>query len=97
MILHTLNASPTSSAFADCLRVIAAGDAIVLMGDGVYVALIGTRAWDELQAKGAKIYLLGADARAAGVTGGLAEGAKLIEMEGFVALTERYPRQQAWY
>ena len=96
MILHTLNASPSSSAFDDCLQVVHAGDAVVLMGDGVYVALAGTKAWCEMHASGAEVYLMRADALAAGVTE-FAGGAKFIDMEGFVALTERYPRQQAWY
>ncbi len=96
MILHTLNASPSSSAFADCLRVVHAGDAVVLMGDGIYAALADTRAWGEIQARGVEVYLLSCDAVAAGATA-LAGAAKLIDMDDFVALTERYPRQQAWY
>ena len=96
MILHTLNASPSSAAFADCVGVVRSGDAVVLMGDGVYVALAGTKAWGEAQARGAEIYLLVSDALAAGVTE-FAGGATFIDMDGFVALTERYPRQQAWY
>jgi sulfur relay protein TusB/DsrH len=66
------------------------------MGDGVYVALAGTKAWSEIQAKGVEVYLLGSDALAAGVTE-FAGGAKFIDMDSFVALTERYPRLQAWY
>ena len=34
MLLHTLNASPASSAFADCLRLLRNGDAVLLGGDG---------------------------------------------------------------
>jgi len=96
MILHTLNASPSSAAFDDCVGVVRSGDAVVLMGDGVYAALAGTKAWSEMQARGAQVYLLGCDATAAGVTE-FAGGATFIDMDGFVALTERYPRQQAWY
>ena len=96
MILHTLNASPSSAAFDDCVGVIRSGDAVVLMGDGVYVALAGTNAWCEMQARGAEVYLLNCDALAAGITE-FAGGATFIDMDGFVALTERYPRQQAWY
>ena len=96
MILHTLNAAPSSSAFDDCLGVVRAGDAVVLMGDGVYVALAGTKAWGEIQATGVEVYLLDSDALAAGVTA-LAGAAEFIDMDGFVALTERYPRHQAWY
>ena len=96
MILHTLNASPTSSAFSDCLLVAAAGDAIVLMGDGVYAAIDGTAACAAILANGVEIYMLATDARAAGVTR-VPQGIALATMDDFVTLTEHYPRQQAWY
>lgn len=95
MILHTLNATPSSSAFDDCLKIIQSGDAVVLMGDGVYAVLEGSKAYSMLQARGAELYLLEADARAAGVT--FSSGVVSIDMEGLVILTERFPRQQAWY
>ena len=96
MILHTLNAAPGSAAFTDCLRLIAAGDALLLMGDGVYAAMAQTDAGAALQASGAEIYVLGADATAAGVKN-LIDEVSCLDMDGFVALTERFPRQQAWY
>jgi len=96
VILHTLNASPVSSAFSDCLRVLAPGDALLLMGDGVYAAMADTDAGVALQASGAGIYVLGPDATAAGVNK-LIEGATRVGMDGFVELTERFSRQQAWY
>jgi tRNA 2-thiouridine synthesizing protein B len=96
VILHTLNASPATSTFSDCLRVIATGDALLLMGDGVYAAIANTAPSALLQASGAEFYVLGPDATAAGVNN-LVEGATLVDMDGFVPLTERFPRQQAWY
>lgn len=96
MVLHTLNAAPSSAAFRDCLKVLQAGDALVLMGDGVYAALAGTEACSALQAQGAELFILRADASLAGVTQP-APGISSIDIEGLVALTERYPRQLAWY
>jgi tRNA 2-thiouridine synthesizing protein B len=96
VILHTLNASPVTSAFSDCLRVIATGDALLLMGDGVYAAIANTAPSALLQASGAEIYVLGPDATAAGVNN-LVEEATRVEMDNFVALTERFTRQLAWY
>jgi len=96
MILHTLNASPASRAFSDCLRVIAGDDALLLMGDGVYAAMAGTAAWGALQDSGTAVYVLDADASAAGITE-LGDSASRVDMAGFVALTERFVRQQAWY
>jgi len=96
MILHTLNASPSSPAFSDCLRVIAADDALLLMGDGVYAAIPETAAWGALQESGAAVYVLDTDASAAGVSD-IDDSASRVDMAGFVELTERFVRQQAWY
>jgi tRNA 2-thiouridine synthesizing protein B len=96
VILHTLNTSPSSAAFKDCVKTIHPGDAVVLMGDGVYAALEGTAAYVELHSRGAELYMLGTDALAAGVTK-KAGTVGVIDMDGLVALTERFPRQQAWY
>jgi tRNA 2-thiouridine synthesizing protein B len=96
MTLHTLNASPASAAFADCLRIIAAADALLLLGDGVYAALAGTAARAQLDACGARLYLLREDAAAAGALERV-DGIEVIDIDGFVALSEQCPRQLAWY
>ena len=96
MLLHTLNAPPSSSAFADCLHILAPGDALVLMGDGVYAALGGTQAAARLQSSGAELYLLQPDAAVAGVLPD-SDFARVLDIEGLVALTERFERQLAWY
>ncbi len=44
MILHTLNAPPSSAAFRDCLSCLGDNDALVLLGDGCYAAIPGTPA-----------------------------------------------------
>lgn len=80
---------------ADCLRVVAAGDTIVLLGDGVYASIGGSAACDALLACGAKLCVLQPDAHAAGVTAHASF--KDVDMDAFVALSEQYPRQQAWY
>jgi tRNA 2-thiouridine synthesizing protein B len=96
MTLHTLNASPASAAFADCLRLIAPGDALLLLGDGVYAALAGTGPCRALDASGAQLYILGEDAAAAGVLAHIGSAA-VVDIDGFVALSERFSRQLAWY
>lgn len=96
MILHTLNASPASAAYRDCLTVLGEGDALVLLGDGVYAAIEGSDACGALLESAAAIYVLAADARLAGVTVATT-GVQTIDMDGLVTLTERYARQQAWY
>lgn len=97
MILHTVNTSPTSPAFVECMAIVAATDAVLLMGDGVYAALAGTVPCNQLQECEAAVYVLRADAAGAGVSGQLADSINVIDMDGFVALSEDFPRQQAWY
>ena len=96
MILHTLNAPPTSPAFADCLLLLGGEDAVLLLGDGVYAALEGTEPLQALRNSGIGVYMLGADAAAAGIQNP-PDGVQTIDIEGFVALTERFSRQLAWY
>ena len=94
MVLHTLNAAPSSAAFRECCDVVHADDAILLLGDGVYAA-VAVAALQSLRRAGAKVYALKADMQAAGLAA--TEKVESVDMDGFVALTERYERQQAWY
>ena len=96
MVLHTVNASPASRAFAECLRLVAPGDSILLLGDGVYAAITGTAARAQLEATDADLHVLEQDAAAAGILDQLGSVATL-DMAGFVSLSERCPRQLAWF
>ncbi len=96
MILHTLSVSARHPAFSDCLLSAVQGDTILLLGDGVYAALRGSDASAQLQAHAAKIMVLDSDAAAAGLAGDKSSF-PLIDIAGFVALSEYYPRQLAWY
>ena len=95
MILHTINASPSTQAFSDCLKVVAPGDTILLLGDAVYAAMDGSSTGAALADCGAEVKVLQADAAAAGVLDD--SRFEFVDMAGFVALTENHPRQQAWY
>lgn len=97
MVLHTLNVRPGASAFQDCLRIAAKDDAILLTGDGVYIALEHTSACTELLGVGAEVYALEADASAAGIVDRLSKRVRLADYDDFVTLSERFPRQLAWY
>lgn len=96
MVLHTLNASPSCAAFADCLRLVTAADSVLLLGDAVYGAITGSEARQALDNSGAAIFVLREDAILAGVATRL-HGTTLVDMDGFVELSERLPRQLAWY
>ena len=94
MVLHTLATAPSSAAFGACLRVLEKHDALLLLGDGVY-ACRHTDAREQLLASGAQLYVLAPDAAAAGVA--TTADFESVDMDGFVALTERFERQLAWY
>ena len=96
MVLHTVNASPSAVAYRDCLRLLGTGDALLLMGDGVYAALADTETCEALLSRDIEVYLLDGDVRAAGVEACLGVGT-VLDMAEFVGLTERYDRQLAWY
>lgn len=96
MVLHTLNATPASNSYLDCLRLASAADTILLLGNGVYAALANSPAAAQLAAHPARVVLLADDAAAAGSAIDR-DSFELIDMDGFVALSEHYPRQLAWY
>ena len=93
MILHTL-ASPHLT--EDCLSSAQAGDTVLLIGDGVYGAIAASEAGKALKACEARVLVLASDALAAGLEQD-ALAFPATDMAGFVALTEYYPRQLAWY
>ena len=97
MMLHTLNAAPDSAAFTECIRLLAAEDTLLLMGDGVYAALADTSASAALTQSGAALFVLQPHAAAAGILQRLCNGIEAADYDQFVALTEQYTKQQAWY
>lgn len=95
MILHTINASPASQAFTDCLRIITDEDVVLLLGDAVYAGIENSDASSALYNCGARVCVLRADATASGIS--VQPGFELVDMDGFVSLSEQFPRQQAWF
>ena len=97
MTLHTLNCPPGHRQSEACLEALAPGDALLLLGDGVYHALGGSEAAGRLAQVPCPVCVLEAEARAAGLLARLADAVTVIDEDGFVALTEDHPRQLAWY
>lgn len=97
MIFHSLNSAPDSAAFFDCCRMIGAGDALILLGDGVYAGLQNTTACARILTTGVELYVLEVDASAAGILQSLDERASVVCFDGFASLSERFTKQQAWY
>lgn len=100
--LHLVSASPTAgTALADCLRLAAPGDALLLLQDGVYAAVAHAAASVALlcdaAANGIALHALLPDVDARGLAGRLYPGLRLVDDNGFVELTERYPRIVSWF
>lgn len=98
--LHTVNKSPFGSeALLSCLEHCLEGDAVLMIEDGVYGALAGSRVSDVVQAKTGTVslYLLtpDADARGLGNEKRLGE-VEAIGYDGFVDLVAEHDRTQAW-
>jgi len=96
-MLHTLAVGTGHRHYEECLRLLRADDAVVLVDRGVYLALAGCGDGERLLGSGAAIHVLEADARAAGVTQNLAAGVARCDYAGFVALTEEHSRLCSWY
>ena len=99
MTLHILCASPfTGSCLEECARVIAADDALLLSGDGVYAAL-GEAAdtLHALHAAGVTIFALAEDCTARGIDARLPACIATVDYGGFVDLAVAHPPTLSWF
>jgi tRNA 2-thiouridine synthesizing protein B len=99
-LLHTVNKSPFErNSLSDCLRRAKDGSAILLIEDGVYGALQGTSASEEIARRNGsiKFYALGPDIEARGLSEKpLIDGLELVDYAGFVDLVEQHSSVQSW-
>ena len=99
MTLHIVSCSPWhGNAFAQCLRVLRAGDALLLAGDGVNALLPGTEPARALESIPGSIQLhaLAEDCARRGVSG-LPGRIREADYEGFVALACAHERSVSWF
>ena len=98
--LHTVNKSPfQNQTLLSCLAHVKAGDAVLMIEDGVYGAVTGTAISEALSKMGSDVslYVLGADLAARGIDAGrMAEGVTSVDYEGFVDLAATHDRVQNW-
>ncbi|MCP4407208.1 MAG: sulfurtransferase complex subunit TusB [Gammaproteobacteria bacterium] len=99
-MLHTVNKSPFErNALDSCLRTAKKGGSILLIEDGVYAALQGTKTADNVaQAmSNFSFYVLGPDIAARGMAEGqVIEGIKIVDYDGFVDLVAEHETLQSW-
>ena len=98
--LHTVNKSPfQNQTLLSCLGHAKAGDAVLMIEDGVYGAMSGTALNDAIanMAADVSLYVLGADLAARGINAGrVADGVISVDYEGFVDLAASHDRTQNW-
>jgi len=98
--LHTVNKSPfQNQTLLSCLAHAKAGDAVLMIEDGVYGATTGTAVSDALikMSSDVSLYVLGADLAARGIDAGrMTDGVTSVGYEGFVDLAADYDRVQNW-
>lgn len=98
--LHTVNKSPFNrNSLETCLRLAGKGNSVLLLEDGVYGAMNGSKASGmvEKALSDVSIYVLGADMKARGVDAGkIIDGIKVVDYKGFVDLTVEHDKVNAW-
>ncbi|MFN2287139.1 MAG: sulfurtransferase complex subunit TusB [Chromatocurvus sp.] len=97
MTLHTVNQLPDHPDCQRCIVQLAAGDAVVMLGRGVWIANINAAwhlAWER---SGAALYVLEEDLAASGLAGLCAPSVTALDLPGFVALSEQHRCQRAWF
>ena len=98
-MLHTVNKSPFErNSLETCLRIAVEGSSVLLIEDGVYAAMKGTRLNGALGDAGNRLqlYVLGPDLRARGLAeADVMEGIEVVDYDGFVDLVVRHDATHA--
>ncbi|WP_297390751.1 sulfurtransferase complex subunit TusB [Acidiferrobacter sp.] len=99
-MLHTVNKSPFASAtLTQCLGHLTDGAAVLLIEDAVVGGVAGTAPGALLAEclKGHKVYCLGPDLMARGISEGrLVKGIQTVDYAGFVRLVTEHDAVQSW-
>ena len=97
-ILHTVNKSPfQKNDLASCLAHASDDDAVLMIEDGVYGAIKGTEAANQISAAGAKVFVLGVDLAARGISEDkIADGVDVVGYDGFVKLAAEHKAVNSW-
>ncbi|KAA0013514.1 sulfurtransferase complex subunit TusB [Billgrantia pellis] len=96
MILHILNRSPgTSLVYRDTLSAMGPEDRLLLTEDGVLGAL--TSQVRHFQAVQGRLFALREDLVARGLIGRCDETVQVVDVDGFVTLTEEADKTVSWF
>jgi len=94
-MLHIVNKSPfEKNSFSSCMDHAKEGSAVLLIEDGVFAALKGTRFSKSLSK--AKVYAMESDVNARGIQGNVDGNVELVDYSKFVDLVTENDRVQSW-
>ena len=99
-MLHMINKSPFDrNALDSCLSTAKKGGSILLIEDGIYAAMQGTKAQDKVASamNDFPFYALGPDIKARGMREDqIIEGIKVVDYADFVDLVVEHDNLQSW-
>lgn len=95
-MLHILRHSPWQCDIAGLMRMLQAGDDLLLIQDGVSAALEGGRYLESLLAAPITVYVLEEDILARGLTTQISGSVVRVGYTDFVRLTVKHSAQMAW-
>lgn len=95
-MLHTLSKSPWQCDMAALLRLLRAGDDVLLLSDGVTAALEGSRYIALLLSAPITVHVLSDDVKARGLEGQISSSVVRVGYNDFVSLTVKHAVQMHW-
>lgn len=95
-MLHTLHCSPWHADLSALQRLLAQGDELLLLQDGVTAAVEGSRFLETLRNAPITVYALKEDIDARGLSGQISDSVVRVSYTDFVRLTVKHASQLAW-
>lgn len=95
-MLHTLMTSPFRCDLSTILRLLASGDDVLLLQDGVIAALEGSAALEALLNAPINLYVLKEDLEARGLLAQISSRVTVVGYTDFVQLAVRNSQQMTW-
>lgn len=95
-MLHTLSHSPWQCDIDGLLRMLAEGDELLLIQDGVLAAIEGSRFVEMLNNAPITVSALGEDIAARGLVGQISAKIDVVSYNDFVNLTVKHTTQMSW-
>ncbi|ETS31433.1 tRNA 2-thiouridine(34) synthase TusB [Photorhabdus temperata] len=95
-MLYTVGRSPYQCDFNVIFNLLASGDDILFIQDGVLAGIDGSCYLPALMNHGVTLYVLKEDIEARGLVGQISDKVQVIDYTDFVNLTVKHHQQFAW-